>query len=638
VLIRPKFFLTFAVLCVSPLLILSLISFRSGMENAKVLLRNNLDDEVREVAHHYATLVAERGRELTALARGPLRNYVRSARTAGSVALIDRAQGSLASGAAAEAANAAREAIENLPAGYADIACFDSDKHLMFVSQFTAFESSTPRAFRAKDFLPGAMEPDEGVWHSKTDSPPRCSIVSHPTFGDVRRCSVPIFLAPEDDPAVRGIQDPASPRGVLVADMRLDELFLETELGGGFFTEDSRLTRRLIVLDSSRRIVYHQNDALRHQPVSSAMPGFAAIADAMFGRQEWGTAEYRSPDGDTWIAAYWPIEPGLSLAVARNYSLASQSARRAGWFGIALSIVFGVAGAILFTKIYQRKTESLDRVTESVAAIAKGNLDRDVQLPSSDEMRSLADGVNLMTERLREQLAREGETRQFESFIKLSAFLTHDLKNAIEGLSLMVGNMERHFNNPRFRADAMRALTAATDKLRHLVARINNPVKTLSGEFKMPRPTDLIPLLRHVLGQMADPLRETHEIDVKLPSSLLAMADSERIEKVMENLVLNAIEAMGDKGGKLTVEAGPADGANVFFSVSDTGVGMSPDFIRHQLFHPFATTKTRGVGLGLYTCREVVRANGGSIEVESKTGSGTTFRVVLASAQIKARD
>ena len=640
-LIRPKLFLTFAALCVSPLLALSLIHFRGALGNTKAIMRDNLEDELIDVARNVQTVALEREHELMALASGPLPDYVRSARSDEDRALIARVRGPAPSGAAAGAANAAREAITKVSANglyFAHLACFDANKQLMFLFQPPDYGSPSMSVvqppdyispnFRTKDFLPGVIEPDIRVWAAKNDTP-LCSIVSHPTLGDVRRCSVPIFLASD--------HDSASARGALVADIRLDRLFEETDVGFGFSTEHLRPRRRLLVLDSSGKIVYHPNAAVRNQPVNSAMPEFAQIAASM-GATGAGTAEYRSAEGETWIASYRPILSGLSLSLARNYSLASQSARRTGWFGIDLSILFGVAAAILFTKVYQRKTESLDRVTEGVAAIAKGNLDRDVLLPSSDEMRSLADGVNLMTERLREQLAREGEARQFESFIKLSAFLTHDLKNAIEGLSLMVGNMERHFHNPKFRADAMRALTAATDRLRHLVVRISNPVNTLSGEFKMPRPTDLIPLLRRVLEQMADPVRETHEIELKLPSSLMAMADSERIEKVMENLVLNAIEAMGARAGKLTVEAGPAGGDNVFFSVSDTGVGMNPDFIRRELFHPFTTTKTRGVGLGLYTCREVVRANGGSIEVESKVGSGTTFRVVLASAQIKARD
>jgi len=90
---------------------------------------------------------------------------------------------------------------------------------------------------------------------------------------------------------------------------------------------------------------------------------------------------------------------------------------------------------------------------------------------------------------------------------------------------------------------------------------------------------------------------------------------------------------MGSKSGMLRVTGGPAQTGKVFFSVTDTGPGMTKDFQERRLFHPFATTKHGGVGLGLYTCREVVRAYGGSIEVTSEPGVGTTFRVVLPSVQ-----
>jgi len=99
----------------------------------------------------------------------------------------------------------------------------------------------------------------------------------------------------------------------------------------------------------------------------------------------------------------------------------------------------------------------------------------------------------------------------------------------------------------------------------------------------------------------------------------------------MENLILNALEAMIEKSGTLTIKAGKTDDQKVFFSVTDTGKGMTHDFIVKRLYHPFATTKKKGVGLGLYTCREVVQANGGFITVDSKEGAGTTFRVVLPS-------
>ena len=128
--------------------------------------------------------------------------------------------------------------------------------------------------------------------------------------------------------------------------------------------------------------------------------------------------------------------------------------------------------------------------------------------------------------------------------MRLSAILTHDLKNAIEALSLTVGNMERHFDNQEFRADAMKSVTGATDNLSALVARLSNPVITLSGEHKRPKPVDLVPMLRRVISLTAEPASGKHEIKIDLPEKFFALVDLERMEKVVENLIINALEAM----------------------------------------------------------------------------------------------
>jgi signal transduction histidine kinase len=629
--IRPKLFLTFSALCISPLLILSLINFRSGLKQADSSIKESLNDELVSAAWGLQTLEHEREREMRALATGPVRSYVLLLKSP-----LPEQGGfgdSSVSDWAVNADHETREGVRKLLINekyYANITCFGPDKRPLFTAE-PANDAFLGMRFRTKDFLPGQAQPDENVWN--VDNVPQnailCASVSDPTLGEILRCSTPVYTRDETTYL----------RGALVADIRLDMLLEEVVRPRGLSSPDDKRpsTQVTVLLNSSGNIVYHPNAAYKHQPIAREMPAFASAAASMTSGQT-GSSFYVSPEGDQWVESHIPLKPaGLSLAVARNYSLATRPARRAGWLGIALSVFFGLAAATLLSFLYQRKTESLEQVKQSVAAIAQGELGRELLLRSSDDLRPFADNVNLMTERLREQVAREAEQHQFQSFIKLSALLTHDLKNAIEGLSLMVSNMERHFDDPQFRADAMKGLTSAADKLRGLVARLSNPINTMSGEFKLPRPTDLVPMMQRVAGQIAEPLSGRHAVEVKLPPSLFAMADGERIEKVMENLVLNAIEAMADPG-TLTITAGVANGGKVFFSVSDTGEGMTPEFIRDRLFHPFATTKSNGVGLGLYTCREVVRANGGTIEVESTKRSGTTFRVVLASAPIKERN
>ncbi|HEX7297351.1 MAG TPA: ATP-binding protein [Pyrinomonadaceae bacterium] len=337
-----------------------------------------------------------------------------------------------------------------------------------------------------------------------------------------------------------------------------------------------------------------------------------------------------SPDS-TYQTAFAPI-PRLEVTatVARQRSDFTSSAHRRGIAGLVIALLTAAAAAWLLERHVNKRSRGMARVSEDLSAIAKGELDRRIILKSSDDARVIADNINVVTDQLREKIRREQESRQLESFVRFSAMLTHDLKNAIEGLSLTVSNMEHHFDNPQFRTDAMKGLTGATDKLKALVARLARPVTSLSGEHKRPAKVDLVPMMQRVIATNAEPLRGKHKIVTRLPQSVYALVDAARIEEVMENLVLNALEAM-DKGGTLTIEAGYTPSGAPTFSVGDTGNGMSKSFIETRLYRPFSTTKKTGIGLGLYTCREVIQASAGTIDVESVEGAGTTFRVVLPS-------
>ena len=104
------------------------------------------------------------------------------------------------------------------------------------------------------------------------------------------------------------------------------------------------------------------------------------------------------------------------------------------------------------------------------------------------------------------------------------------------------------------------------------------------------------------------------------------VVDPTQIRRVIDNLLRNAVEAMPD-GGKLMVSS-EVQGDDIDLRVRDTGVGISEDELGN-LFKPFHTTKSKGMGLGLVYCKRAVEAHGGSIVVESKVGVGTTFIVRL---------
>lgn len=614
-----------------PLLLISGINLLVNVRSEETQVRNELEHELAATSQSFETLLRERKQEIKNLAESSALQVCLRAASRQAVNTTAVGTPNLASHPADNEFTEAKKAIASLlrgPNAYAAIAAFAPDRRASFVAEAPPTKTGDI-LFRTHDLLAEQIQPEKVVW-TAPENEVLCSTVSTATAGKTLRCATPVFFS-----------EAGTTRGALVADLRLDSIIssaarpLESSI-----VENKNTSRRstiVLVVDDQGEIVYHTNAALKHQQAQSSMPYLAPVAAEMVARHS-GTKGFNAVDGDQWLATYSPLmEAKLSLAVARNYSLASRDARRYGWSGIVLALLVGSTAAVFLTYYYQRRTQSIDRVAAGVDEIVKGKLDHRIELLSSDDLRPLADNVGLVTKQLREQIAREAESRQFQSFVRLSAVLTHDLKNAIEALSLIVNNMEKHYEKEEFRADAMQSLTAATDKLRALVTRLSNPVNTLSGEHKRPRPVDLVPILKRVIAMTAEPARTQHEIAINLPKALFALVDGDRMDKVMENLIINGLEAMGQKRGTLTIAAGETETGKPYFSVSDSGEGMSERFIAERLFHPFATTKRKGVGLGLYTCREVVNANGGTIEVESRQGAGTTFRVVLPSAPIEAR-
>ena len=635
--IRPKIFLVVFAFGIIPMLLLIYANYLSSVDALEDMQRSDVKREAVGIARYVEARRQEQQAALDALARSPiLRSFVRDAKQ-GELAMTPQQHAVLPPNTTASApADDVPENVQEVVKAfflsnhyYSAINWLSAERRVILHAEPNTHATGGATVNFQRTYPISNIGVDERVW-SAADGTPLHGTLAREHAGIILRYTVPVFTEEEGATASRG---------ALVADMKVDMLFdglagVLAEFAGAPQSQlfDAALPPRVIVaLDPKGNIIYHTNDALRYQPLDSAMPAFKLVADQMLVSDS-GWAFYDST-GSRWLAAYQKsAQLDISVAVAGNYSMAVAALRRRGLIGLLLSVLVGVVTATSLTLVVGRTARSIERVTEGAVAIAGGRLDQRIEVRSNDETRLLAESFNKMSDRLGEQMAREAESRQFQAFMRLSAMMTHDLKNAIAALALIVRNMERRFHHEEYRADAMQSLTLATDKLRALVAKLSGPVESLSGEYKRPRPTDLVPIIERVLALTATPAASIHQVETRLPASLIASVDPERMERVVENLVINALEAMGLENGRLTVEAGQTDDGKPFFSVADTGPGMSEEFIRSRLFHAFATTKKQGVGLGLYTCREVVRAHGGQIDVESHQGSGTCFRVVLPSA------
>lgn len=210
--------------------------------------------------------------------------------------------------------------------------------------------------------------------------------------------------------------------------------------------------------------------------------------------------------------------------------------------------------------------------------------------------------------------------RQFESFNRMSTFVVHDLKNLVSQLSLMGANAEKHRDNPEFQRDMLDTVTHSVQKMKLLLQKLSR-----SESPERPAPLAIDQVLRQAVALKA--AFEPHPVLHIAAEGLQVQADRERLERVLGHLVQNAIEAT-PRDGRVLVELA-RQGDSVLIRISDTGEGMSEEFIRERLFKPFESTKSAGMGIGVFESREYIGELGGTLDVASTPGAGTTFSVAL---------
>jgi nitrogen fixation/metabolism regulation signal transduction histidine kinase len=293
-----------------------------------------------------------------------------------------------------------------------------------------------------------------------------------------------------------------------------------------------------------------------------------------------------------------------------------------------LGILVAVLASLWFAARVTRPVVSL---AEAARRVAAGDLGAKVEVESSDELGELAASFNRMTEDLVQQKDRTLQAERVAAWRELARRLAHELKNPLFPLQVTVENLMRaKQKSPEMFEEVFHEGTAT------LLAEIDN-LKTIIGRFsefsKMPqpqrRPTQVNDVVHSVLRVFHAQLQEQDKLVVRteLADGLPEISvDPDLLHRALQNLVLNAIDAM-PQGGDLTIRTASL-GDRLEISVSDTGSGLTQEECG-RLFTPYYTTKQHGTGLGLAIVQSVVSDHGGKISVESKPEKGTTFRIEL---------
>jgi putative PEP-CTERM system histidine kinase len=215
-----------------------------------------------------------------------------------------------------------------------------------------------------------------------------------------------------------------------------------------------------------------------------------------------------------------------------------------------------------------------------------------------------------------EQLA---ERKQFDTYNKLVAFIVHDLNNLIAQQALLVRNAEKHKDNPAFVDDVINTIS-------HSVNRMNNLLKKLRREET--ESITLVPVqdvINQALEECAQGINVTTDIQT---SDRTLIGDPVRLVMTIAHFIKNAQEATPDNG-KVHVTLRIQED-RVIITIEDTGEGMDWHFIHNRLFKPFETTKSgKGMGIGAYLSKEYISELGGTLNVMSERGQGTTVTLSL---------
>lgn len=210
---------------------------------------------------------------------------------------------------------------------------------------------------------------------------------------------------------------------------------------------------------------------------------------------------------------------------------------------------------------------------------------------------------------------------------RVAAQVAHEVRNPLAGLLLYSEHLKGKLDGKLSNGDA-ELIDKIINTINNLTATTEQILNYARPVTLAPREVDLNAVAQDVIQLLSTEIA-AHGIETNLEldsSPVTGMLDEPSIRAATLNLVLNAVQAMSI-GGRLTIATG-SGGNKLWMKIEDTGSGMSAEQVK-QLFEPFKTTKSRGLGLGMPYAQKVIQQHGGRITVDSKPGKGTQVAIEL---------
>ena len=351
-----------------------------------------------------------------------------------------------------------------------------------------------------------------------------------------------------------------------------------------------------------------------------------------------------NPTGLFLISAI-PIREGYSTvgsawAVKRIADLPGANRFRA--YLITVGLAFSALASVLLTLLVIRNLQGGVRKIENGLRALESNLASRIDTGNEpEEIQHIVQAINRLGKTLKEKLEHEktieSQLRHAErlaSLGRLVAGVAHEVRNPLATIRLRVQMCRRDAGDPKVKESCFVALEEI-ERLNGIVNRLLSFARPINLQLE---PVDLKGLVRERIRSFEEvALHRQVQLMTNLPSrSFLAVVDKDRMAQVFDNIIQNALEAMAEGGGTLSVTLASdarkdESGEGVSVEFQDTGKGMDETVAGH-VFDPFFTTKPSGTGLGLSISHELIRAHGGDIRIDSAEGRGTNVKITIPNA------
>jgi len=330
---------------------------------------------------------------------------------------------------------------------------------------------------------------------------------------------------------------------------------------------------------------------------------------------------------------------GVQIPKAAAYLTARQLLNNLMVVSLALLIISAILGLIGSRLI----TRPLERLSNATKAVAKGQFDIQVVSSSRDEINDLAHSFNQMASELdsREKALKDAQTALIQSekmaaFGQLGAGIAHEVKNPLAGI---LGLTQLSLRKTEKGTLIHENLGIIEKESRRCTTIIQNLLKFARQERVVFEPVDINQVAQDAMAIVEHQL-EMHKVKLQrnlTPTLPTIQGNSNQIQQVLINLMINAQQAMEGNPGEVTVTTIGLNSSQVQVQVSDTGPGI-PEDLQAKIFEPFFTTKPvgKGTGLGLSVSYGIIKEHKGDIRVESSPEKGTTFKISFPVAGLSA--